>query len=83
MGRRTIRIRDTQLEPDALSAHIGRVVDVVLTNGATHHGILREASAEHLVIEDLNRMWYNARKHVHRFPLAEVQELTVAPWQGY
>jgi hypothetical protein len=83
MGRRTIRLRDTQLQPDALAAHLGRVVDVVLTSGATHHGILREASATHLVLEDLNRMWYNDRKHMHRISLGEVQELTVAPWQGY
>ncbi len=83
MGRRTLRLRTERLGAADLMPHIGRVVDVVGVDGVTRHGRLLEVSADALVIEDSNAMWYNRRQHRHRLALAEVQEVLTTPWQGY
>jgi hypothetical protein len=77
MGQRQLRLRAQEINAEQLQSYLGREVDVYLSTGSSHHGILRQCNAEALLLEDLNAMWYNRRKHQHWYPLAEVTELVL------
>ena len=69
MGKRQKRIFRSQLH-DQREAYLGHVVNVIMSDARTLHGLTKELSEEALLVQDL------AGK-MHLIPLNEVAEVVV------
>jgi hypothetical protein len=83
MGKRIIRIRQQDLNTLTLAPWLGKELDVVTTQNASHHGRLLQAYANHLVLQDVNRKWYHFKKHTHVYAYANLREVTAITWAPY
>ncbi len=76
MGIRINRI-PAHLLPEKVSEIEGKTVQVIMWGGETRMGKVRLITSEHVEINDLNRMWYNRKRHTHQIPISEIREVLI------
>lgn len=83
MGVRILRLSKADITTQGLQPYSGMVVDVVCSNGQTHHGRLIQADNEQLLLADVNATWYNRKQHQHAVPLANIATICVSQHAPY
>ncbi len=74
MGKRNIRIFRHQL-PERLHELENLEVHVILRNGTTFFGRVKDANPDFIQIQDINARWTSIKKHTHKIPLDDVLEV--------
>lgn len=83
MGKRIIRLRRNELNEEALKPWVGSIADIVTNQNTTHHGKILRLHNSTVVVEDLNKKWYNRKKHQHPFKFDDITEVTLTTWAPY
>lgn len=74
MGKRNIRIFRHQL-PDRSQEIKDQEGHVILRDGTTFFGRVKEADRTHIQIQDVNARWTSIKKHTHKIPITDVLEV--------
>lgn len=83
MGTRMTRFRGKQLNAARLQPLEGEWVEVILHDGETLAGRLLKAKRDSLLIEDINRAWYNTRYHQHSVAYTNIAEVLLTARKAF